>query len=214
MVGENTDPRFEFTAGDNINFIIKKGQLQTDTITSKDAAVTDASIALGANATISTGGADRVVVDDDKTILNNRLLVGSSSVNAEMALFCIDSSQWNVNQPHLYGIGHAVMETLNFQQGTENTYAGYAMSAFNSTGTEQSAFIGVASRETQGDPTIVGGEVVITARNDGGIQQQLLRLSNEAVTFYAELHASTDIRPCRQRRLHRSWCGRDDQHGR
>ena len=39
--GVGTDPRFEFTAGSTNNFIIKQGQLQTDTITTKDGAAND-----------------------------------------------------------------------------------------------------------------------------------------------------------------------------
>ena len=44
--GVGTDPRFEFTAGSTNNFIIKSGQLQTDTITTKDGAENDCVIGL------------------------------------------------------------------------------------------------------------------------------------------------------------------------
>ena len=58
----------------NGDVVINNGQLQTNTITSKDAAAGDASIELGANAKISTGGAERVKVDP-----NGRFLVGQNA---------------------------------------------------------------------------------------------------------------------------------------
>ena len=41
------------------------GQVQTNTITSRNAAAGDASIQLGANLTVSTGGEERVKVDEN-----------------------------------------------------------------------------------------------------------------------------------------------------
>lgn len=145
--------------------------------------------------TISTGGQERAKVTDNVTSVNNRFLVGTNSLQAEMGLLKTDASVWDVNQPHAYGLGHAVVEAINFKQGTDGTYAGYSMSAFRSDGMEQSAFIGVVSKDTSSSISALGGDVVITTRNDGGTQQELVRLNNEAATFGGDVQTAKIVGP-------------------
>ena len=64
---------------DGGNVIVNEGQLQTDKITSKSGASNDASIALGANLTVSTGGSEQVEIDN----LGRVKLLGNAVVSDE-----------------------------------------------------------------------------------------------------------------------------------
>lgn len=64
--GVGTDPRFEFTAGDENNFIIKKGQLQTETITGL-APDTDVQMIFKTSATLFASYSTPLALTTDKT---------------------------------------------------------------------------------------------------------------------------------------------------